>query len=213
MLPFPIISNTDVPKVNKIVQYLKNSTGLSVTVAGGANIQYDPSTLYYTEPYNSIRFLANPAYVQVGSSGVPAAFQILDGTNFKIETYLYLTGTTPQMLVGNLRNSTGSGSYWITLNNTYQEQSQISLDGYSTTGAVQRFRFGTGKLPTNTWFKLKLERVGTVLSFYINDSQVGSSQTMNFGFGTSGNVYRIGTSSDGEFQLLGAVDNFSFSTS
>lgn len=217
MLPFPIISNNNVVKTNTIIKYLKDTTGLTVSVVGGANILYNPSPFYYTDGYNAVRYIAGTSYIQVGSGGVPAPFQIGDSTNFKIETYLYLTGSTTQMLIGNLNNNLGTGSYWLTLNNTYQVQSQISLDGYSTTGAVQRFRFGTTAgsttLPKDTWIKIKLERVGTLLSFYINDIQVGASQTMNLGFNPSGNTYRIGLSSDGAYQLLGAIDSFVISTS
>lgn len=104
-----------------------------------------------------------------------------------------------------------------TLNNTYQVQSQISIDGFSTTGAVQRFRFGTTgttKIPTDRWVKVKLERVGTALSFYIDDVQIGASQTMTLGFqNTSQNIMKIGTSSDNLYQILGAIDSLTMSTS
>lgn len=216
MLPFPIVSNTTVPKTNTIIKYLKTATGSDVTVAGGTNISYNPSTLYYTDEYNAIRFIANPSYLQMAGSGVPPAFQIGNSTNFKIETYVYLTGTSSQMLVGNLLNGSGTGSYWVTLNNTFQVPSQISLDGYGTNGSVLRYRFGTSgstQIPVNTWLKIKLERVGTLLSFYINDTQVGASQTMTYGFNNHGNAYRIGASTDGVYQLVGAIDSFRISTS
>ncbi len=218
MLPFPIISKTEVLKVNTIIQYLQEYTSVPITVVGAeTDILYDPSPFYYTDGYNAIRIIRPTSYVQIGTGGVPSAFQINNNTNFKIETSVYLTGTSTQMLIGNLINGTGTGSYWITLNNTYQVPSQISLDGYSTTGAVQRFRFGTSgstKMPTDQWVKIKLERVGSLLSFFINDVQIGASQTMTLGFqNTSGNVMKLGSSTDNTYQLLGAIDSFVMSTS
>lgn len=218
MFPLPIISNTASVRTNTIISYLQDYTAVPITVQGTpGNILYEPSTLYYTDGYNAIRILSATSYVQIGTGGLPLSLRIGNNTNFTIETYVYLTGNTTQMLIGNLVNATGTGDYWITLNNTFQVSSQISLDGYSTTGSVQRFRFGTTAgsttIPINTWVKIKLERIGSLLSFYLNDVQVGSSQTMTLGFSsTSSNILKIGNSTDNVYQLLGAIDSFVIST-
>ena len=150
------------------------------------------------------------AFIKIGD-GLPVSTRIGNTTNFYIDSYIKLRSTAPQILVGNLKNSDGTGSYWVTLNNTFQVASQISIDGYDTTGVVQRFRFGTGTLPINTWLHLRLERVGTQLKFFINGAQVGATQTMTKGFGGSAaNQLYVGKSSDNAFLLNGLIDDFYF---
>lgn len=192
--------------ISAIQNQMKNFVILSST--SEASLDLSPSN-FVTYRNNAIQF-AVPGYIQLSTSGVPLVYQILNSTDFVIESNVYLTSTATQILVGNLNNNSGTGSYWVTLNNVFGAASQISIDGYSTTGAVQRFRFGVGstKLPVNTWFKIKLQRVGTNLSFWLNDVQVGASQTMTLGFASSGNALRIGNSTDGAIPLIGIIDNY-----
>lgn len=216
MLPFArMLQYGGVVRRNTIISYFEDYTSSTVKVSGSA--LYDPSPFFYTNGYNAVRFMAAPSKIEIGTGGIPAALVIGDSTDFVIQGYVYLTGTSTQMLIGNLINGTGTGSFWVTLNNTFGVSSQISLDGYSTTGAVQRFRFGTTgstKIPTDTWVHIKLERVGTNLSFYIDNVQVGASQSMTLGFmNTSSNILCIGSSVDNTYQLLGAIDSFTMSTS
>lgn len=129
--------------------------------------------------------------------------------DFVISAEVNLTGTGVYVLLGNLVDGAGSGSFWLSLNNTYQVASQISLDGYDANGAVQRFRFGSGKLPTGAWTTLKLQRVSGVLSFYLNGVQVGASQSMPNGFRNNAmlNPLMIGSSADNAYKLAGQVRN------
>ncbi|HDR2377138.1 TPA: hypothetical protein QCH88_004385 [Enterobacter asburiae] len=150
------------------------------------------------------------AFIKIGD-GLPVDTRIGDATNFYIDTHVKLRSNAPQMLIGNLRNSNGTGSYWITLNNTFQVASQISLDGYDTAGAVQRFRFGTGTLPLNTWLHIRLQRIGAELKFYLNGTQVGATQTMQKGFGgnTTNQLY-VGKTTDNAFLMNGLIDDLYF---
>ncbi len=150
------------------------------------------------------------AFIKIGD-GLPVGTRIGDAADFYIDTYIKLRSNASQMLIGNLRNSNGTGSYWLTLNNTFQVASQISLDGYDTTGAVQRFRFGTGTLPLNTWLHIRLQRVGTELKFYLNGTQIGATQTMTKGFGgNSANQLYVGKTTDDAFLMNGLIDDFYF---
>jgi|SRR6478609_6442249 len=209
MIPFARIvkyGNTSYDNPNKIISVLQNQ--MHDFVVKSSNINVTP-TNFVTSQNNAIQFPAS-GYLQIGSGGVPSVFSIGNSTNFVIESNVYLTSTATQILVGNLNNNLGTGSYWVTLNNVFGAASQISLDGYSTTGSVQRFRFGVGstKLPINTWFKIKLQRVGTNLSFWLNDVQIGTSQVMSLGFSSSSNTLRIGNSTDNAIPLIGIIDNY-----
>lgn len=216
MIPFARLikyGGTPYRNNNEIISVLQNQMKNFVILSSTSESSLDltPSN-FVTSRNNAIQFAVS-GYVQLGSSGVPPVYQIQDSTDFVIESNVYLTSTATQLLVGNLNNNAGTGSYWVTLNNVFGTTSQISLDGYSTTGAVQRFRFGVGstKLPVNTWFKIKLQRVGSSLSFWLNDVQVGASQTMTLGFASSGNTLRIGNSTDNAIPLIGIIDNYRMS--
>lgn len=220
MIPFARLlkyGNNIITHTNTIIKYLKDYTSVSVSVVGSAaEILYEPSPFYNADAgstgWDAIRFLSGTPSVQIGAGGVPLALEIGDSTDFVIESYLYLSSTSVQMLIGNLSNSAGTGSYWLTLNNTFGVQSQVSLDGTSTSGTIQRFRFGTTgdvKLPVDRWIHIKLQRIGSSLSFYLDGVQVGASQVMTMGFrNVSTNVMRIGCSSDSAYPLRGAIDSF-----
>ncbi len=213
MIPFARMvkyGGTPYRNTNEIISVIQNQMKDFVILSSSSEESLDLSpSNFVTSRNNAIQFAVS-GYIQLSTSGVPMVYQILDSTDFVIESNVYLTSTATQILVGNLNNNVGTGSYWVTLNNVFGTASQISIDGYSTTGSVQRFRFGVGstKLPVNTWFKIKLQRVGTNLSFWLNDVQVGASQTMTLGFAASGNALRIGNSTDGAIPLIGIIDNY-----
>lgn len=205
MLPFPRLiqyGNSTVPSENIIITFLKTGGTLTKT-----NINESP-TDYYTHSYNAIQFNSGQASIQVGSNGIPAIWQIGNSTNFRIETYVKLTNTSAKILCGNLNNSNGSGSWWLTINNVYQVSAAISLDGYSTTGAIQRFRFtGMTTLPINVWNQIVLERIGSTLTCYINGTSIGST-TMTLGFQVNSNAFRVGNSVDNAYSFNGIIDSF-----
>ena len=213
MIPFSRMvqyGGTPYRNINEIISVIQNQIKDFVLLSSTnpVNLNLSP-TNFATSSNNAIQF-STAGYIQFGTSGVPLVYKILDSTDFVIQSNIYLTSTATQLLVGNLNNGSGTGSYWLTLNNVFGSASMISLDGYSTTGAVQRFRFGVGstKLPINTWVNIKLERIGTNLSFYMNGTQVGASQVMNLGFAGTANNMRIGNSTDNAIPFIGYIDNF-----
>ena len=190
---------------NMIISTIQNTIKDYCTYSAGASINLNPST-FTTSSNNAIEF--NNGYVQLSTQSIPTSYVIGNSTNFTIETNLYLRDTSVQMLIGNLSNSAGSGSYWITLNNTFQQACMVSIDGFNAS-TVNRYRFGAGlNIPINQWCTLKIERIGTVLSVYLNGTLVGSSQTMSVGFTNQTNPMRIGLTSDGAYPLNGIIDNF-----
>lgn len=213
MIPIPrMVQYGNNVGTNTIISNIESHSLQPVTLSSlDRNILDTRPSLYFSASLNAINF-KSPSYVQISSTGMPSYYNIQNSTDFYIETYIYLTSTQTMMLCGNLNNNTGTGNYWVTLNNTFQQSSQISLDGYDINNTVQRFRFGLNQtLPLNTWTKIRLQRTSSVLSFYINDVQVGSSLTMANGFrNTSTNSFRIGESSDGVYPLAGCIDSFRF---
>jgi len=202
MLPFPIISQrTVLPGENTIITFLK--TGGTVTKT---NINEAPND-FYTESYNAIQFNTGSANIQVGSGGIPPIWQIGNSTDFRIETYVKLTNTSTKILCGNLQNN-GTGSWWLVLNNTFAPASVVALDGYSTTGAVQRFHFTSmTTLPINAWHHIVVERIGTNLTCTIDGNLLGTL-TMTLGFQSQANPFRVGDSTDNAYPFNGIIDSF-----
>lgn len=213
MIPFPRMTQYgNVVGTNTIISNIESHSLQSVTLSSlDRNILDTRPSLYFSASLNAIHF-KSASYVQISSTGMPSYYNIQNSTDFYIETYVYLTSTQTMMLCGNLNNNTGSGNYWITLNNTFQQSSQISLDGYDINNTVQRFRFGLNQtLPVNTWTKIRLQRASSVLSFYLNDVLVENSVSMPNGFrNTSTNAFRIGETSDGVYPLSACIDSFRF---
>jgi len=202
MLPFPIINKlTERPSENTIITFLKTGGTLTKT-----NINESPND-FFTESYNAIQFNSGSANIQVGSGGIPAIWQIGNSTNFRIETYVKLSNTGTKILCGNLQNN-GTGSWWMVLNNVFQNSTAVALDGFSTTGAVQRFHFtGMTTLPINVWNHIVLERIGSTITCYINGTSIGSL-TMTLGFQTHSNAFRVGDSTDNAYSFNGIIDSF-----
>lgn len=204
MFPLPIINQTPIIQVNTIISFL--SAQGTLTKVG---IDEKP-TDYFTASLNALKFANDTSSkIQVGTSGVPAAWQIANNTNFVIETYVKLPDTSTRILCGNLNNNAGSGSYWLTLNNTFGTSCQLSMDGYSTTGAVQRFRFGTTttKLPINTWNHIVITRNGSTLEVVLNGTSLGTL-TMSLGFQNHSNPFTVGNSTDNAYNFNGSIDSF-----
>lgn len=211
MIPFPIMSTYGnvLAASNTIITFLEKSGEIST------NLINDNPDDYFSASYNAILFSdSNLSRIQYTTSGVPSSFVIQDDTDFTIDTYVKFSTTQVRLLCGNLRNSAGTGSYWVTLNNTFGEQCQVSIDGYSTTGVVQRFRFGTvnPKLAVDTWNHVVISRIGTVLEVVLNDISLGT-QSMPLGFSNSStNLFTVGNSSDFQYNFNGTMDSFIIST-
>lgn len=202
MLPFPIINQlTVLPPGNTILSFLSTGGTLSEV-----NIN-DKPTDFITQSYNAIQFNSGTSYIQVGSSSIPSIWQIGNNTDFKIETYVKLTGTSTRILCGNLRNN-GTGSWWVVLNNTFQDSSVVALDGFSTTGAVQRFHFtNQAQLTSGIWHHVVLERIGTSLTCTLDGVLLGTL-TMTLGFQSHSNPFRVGDSTDNAYPFNGIIDSF-----
>lgn len=202
MLPFPIISKRTVrPPENTIITMLKTGGPLTLT-----NVNVSPND-YHTESFNAIQFNQGISNIQVGTGGIPSIWQIGNNTDFTIETYVKLTGTSTRILCGNLQNN-GTGSWWMVLNNTFAPASAIALDGYSTTGAVQRFHFTTlTTLPSGVWHHIVLKRTGTSLTCTLNGTLLGTL-TMTLGFQQHPNAFRVGDSTDNAYPFNGVIDSF-----
>ncbi|UYE98977.1 LamG domain protein [Xanthomonas phage XbC2] len=207
MLPFPIISKTTiVPSENTIITLLKTGGTLIES-----NINKTP-TDFYTESYNAIQFKPTSAKIQVGSSGIPSIWQIGNSTNFIIETYIKLSSTGTRILCGNLQNN-GTGSWWMVINNTFQDNSVVALDGFSTTGSVQRFHFtNQATISPNTWHHIKLQRLGTNLTCEVDGVLIGTL-TMTLGFMNQSNPFTVGDSTDNAYPFNGIIDSFNITMS
>lgn len=192
-------------------QYIIDRLANLGPVSSVGTVNINPLPVDTVSGLGSIR-LASAGRIEVGTT-FPSGCAIGNNTNFDFKVYVKLTTTAPQMWCGNLRNATGTGNYWITLNNTYQQACQLSFDGISTAGGVQRFRFGVGStIPTNRWVKLELKRVNKQLSFYIDDVQVDSVLSMPNGFVTTYTYpFNVGGSVDDTYLLSGWIDDLSLS--
>lgn len=203
MFPLPIINQTPIIQVNTIISFL--SAQGTLTKIG---IDEKP-TDYFTASLNALKFAnSTSSKIQVGTSGVPAAWQIANNTNFVIETYVKLPDTSTRILCGNLNNS-GTGSWWVVLNNTFGTACQVAMDGFSTTGSVQRFHLGTSPstLAINTWHHIVITRNGSTFQVVLNGTSLGTL-IMSLGFQNHSNPFTVGNSTDNAYNFNGSIDSF-----
>lgn len=134
-----------------------------------------------------------------------------DTNDFVLTATVTLTNQNSQALFGNLNNSGGVGTFWITLNNTYIANTLISIDGFDTAGAIFRARFGSGKLTINVPHTIRLERKAGVLSCSI-DGVSYTDVSMPKGFSPTKVSYPLylGNSVDSAYPLSGTVSAFDY---
>ena len=127
---------------------------------------------------------------------------------FELEAVLFLTSTASMELLGNLVNSSGASDWAMTMNNTYQVISKLSLDGRQG-GVIVRNRYAVSaeKLPTNKWFNLKLRRRTnmTTMDLLIDNVIVSTLTGTGLWDLQTSNPFRIGASVDGAFPITGTM--------
>lgn len=166
----------------------------------------------YTGPDRPLLYLRSANCPQISKAGKrPASLIPGDSNNFLLTATVTLSGQNAQILFGNLRNGTGSGTFWITLNNTYIASTLLSIDGYDTSGNIWRARFGTGKLTINTPHTVRLERKAGMLTCTI-DGVAYPAVSMPKGFSLTVVDYPLylGNSVDSAFPLGGTVIAFDY---
>lgn len=136
-----------------------------------------------------------------GSSYINVApMTLATSTNFTIESWVY---------------SSGGGS-WCYLSGNTASYAAVRVDIssvisllVSTTGGDWQINYNTPSIPANTWFHLALVRNGSSFTFYLNGTQLGTTQTLA-GTLYSGTIDQIGaynTGSAGNF-FNGYMTNF-----
>ena len=127
---------------------------------------------------------------------LPTELNILS-SDWTIEFSVFRSEAAIKTIIGNLNNSTGSGDWWVNVGTTGGYTVEFGARG---TGTTQLARFGTTGITTNTWNDVKLSRSGSTISCDLNGSKLGADIT---GWADrtagSGNVLRIGSTSDGAY--------------
>lgn len=140
------------------------------------------------------------------SAKIPQSLIPGNSNDFILTATVTLSNQNAQALMGNLLNGSGSGTFWITLNNTYVASTLIAFDGYDTGGGIWRARFGSGKLTINTPHTIRLERKGNVLSCMIDGiSYPDASMPKGFSLTSATYPLYVGNSVDGAYPLTGTV--------
>lgn len=183
--------------------------------ATGGNFQTFGEITYGPNTYaNSTITFTGTKNAYYTKPGVPSGLVIQAGKDFHIEMDVKTnSANAPQMLFGDLVDSNGSGTYWVTINNTYQVSCMVSLDclgaglGISST---KRFRFGLGttKFPHGVVKRLVIKRVSGVISASLDGVAFPETYTDNSGFAPVSNTpFAIGGSSDGKYLFSGTIAN------
>lgn len=138
-------------------------------------------------------------FVNIGTN-YPAALD-LGSSNFTIEGFVYLQAATKQLLLGNLNDSNGTGTFFVMLNNTTAStRYEVKLGGTA-------YNLGSGTLPTNQWVHVCLMRSGTDVYLFEDGVQVGATQTFSGSIASVANQLRVGGASTGQYDLNGYVSN------
>lgn len=146
--------------------------------------------------------------------GVPAGMAIRANTDFRIEMDVKTNlANAFQMLFGDLVDNSGTGTYWVAINNTYEATNMVSLDclGVGLGGIyTKRFRFGLGatKFPHGVVKRLVIKRVSGVITASLDGVAFPESYTDNSGFAPVSNTpFAIGGSSDNRYLFSGTIGN------
>ena len=140
---------------------------------------------------------------------LPANSLDLSGNDFTIESWVFTTSTGKQNIIGATRNSDGVGSYMININ---RNSNQVRFFCRYNGGTVLDYNVGTGSFPLNAWTHLAVTRDGANLRVFIGGTQVGTTNTTLGSFAIdnaslNGNIYYIGTTTDGASDFLGNLSN------
>lgn len=135
-------------------------------------------------------------------------------TDFRIEMDVKTNLTsTHQMLFGDLVDNNGTGTYWVTINNTYQTSCMVAVECLGVglgVGSTKRFRFGLGttKFPHGVVKRLVIKRVSGVITASLDGVAFPESYTDNSGFAPVSNTpFAIGGSSDNRYLFSGTIGN------
>lgn len=143
---------------------------------------------------------------------IPAGLTIKANTDFNIEVDITTSLTTNQMILGDLHNTIGTGTWWLMINNTFQTTAMITLDMQGQPGATaKRFRFGIGatKFATNTKKRLRVKRVAGVITASLDGVAFPESYTDQFGPTNYPSYYMtFGGTSDGLLLFKGTLGNW-----
>jgi hypothetical protein len=142
------------------------------------------------------------AYIKVGSASEMPPEYDLDTSDYTIEVWLKPRDTAVSIVCGNLYNQSGTGRYWVTLNNTFQGFATVAFGNMNITP-----RFGTTPFPINIWSHLALSCSGGTLRCFLNGKQIGPSIANPISSGIKTNQYMIGSSSDTQFTYNGLMDD------
>ncbi|MNC17981.1 hypothetical protein D3C75_658740 [compost metagenome] len=133
----------------------------------------------------------------------PADFTF--GTNdFEIEAEVYRTGNAPTTLGCLVSRSTvniAGGFAFLLLNNV---PTVYLTDATQTSN--WKFVMGGGTCPLNTWTRLRVARVGSLVSLYVDDVLV-NSQPYTLAVGTSNISTAIGGNADRSHPMVGHIKN------
>lgn len=183
--------------------------------AAGGNFQTFGEITYGPNTYaNSTITFTGTKNAYYTKPGVPSGLVIQAGKDFHIEMDVKTNlANTYQMLFGDLVDISGTGTYWVAINNTYQASSMLAFEclgaglGVSST---KRFRFGLGttKFPHGVVKRLVIKRVSGVISASLDGVAFPETYTDNSGFAPVSNTpFAIGGSSDGKYLFSGTISN------
>lgn len=142
------------------------------------------------------------AYIKVGdSANMPPEYD-LDTPDYTIEVWLKPRNTAVAIVCGNLYNASGTGRYWVTLNNTYQGFATVAFGNMTVSP-----KFGTAAFPINVWSHLALSCAHGTLRCFLNGTQIGPAVANPITGGIKTNQYMIGASSDMLFTYNGLMDD------
>lgn len=182
--------------------------------AGGNFHSFGAITLGPNTYANEIFTFPRSGRAYYTAPGVPAGMTIRANTDFRIEMDVKTNlANTYQMLFGDLVDNSGTGTYWVTINNTYQASSMLAFECLGAGLGVmytKRFRFGLGtaKFPHGVVKRLVIKRVSGVITASLDGVAFPESYTDNSGFAPVSNTpFAIGGSSDNRYLFSGTIGN------
>lgn len=188
--------------------YLKQSLSLPNASATDYSPWFDYTGIDDPIDFTSATAQGFPKFAK--GTGIPQTLLPGDANDFVLTARFTLLNQNTCELFGNLINGNGTGSFWITLNNTYIASSLLSIDGYDTSGNIWRARFGSGKLTMNAPHLLSIERKSGMLKVSL-DGVTYPSVAMPKGFAlTYGYPLAIGATADAALKLTGKVEQFDY---
>jgi len=179
-----------------------STNNFQLTLNGNPKPTY--TTPYLGDGYYSNLFDGSSGYLNLGT---PSALQV-GSNNFTIEAWIFPMSTGPMLILGNLNNGSGTGSYWLIVNSTFSGGSLFQL-GYNSSSTGYNIQVGTGTLTTYTWHHVAVSRSGSNVYFFLDGAQVGATNT-SIGsrvIDSNSNTFYIGYAVSGSYYVNGYLSN------